>query len=247
MEKLKTIDEVSFNVTENCSFECPHCIRGDRRRYEITKEVIDAFLSQIEILGSVLISGGEPLLKVKLLSYLINKIYEQGNNPSSIKLVTNGSVSPQRFEEYVKVLHSNNVSEADIIISNDYYHLKEMERLCDYNVEQLAVKYAKILRNYGYPKYWGDILQEYQHFGSGWVLAVGSGVNIPDAKEDARVFDFRGNNIFVSDNCIKGEIVLHTDGRILPAINISWEEIDRYYSDEQNILKHSLRKILTRR
>lgn len=245
MENLKIKGEVSFNVTENCTFKCPHCLRGDARAFDMSKEVIDTFLSQIQIMGKVLISGGEPLLKIKLLSYLIHKIYELGNNPSSINIVTNGSVSPQRFEEYVKLLRDNNVPEVGITISNTYYHLKELERLCDYKVEDLAIKYAKILNSYGYLKYWGDILQEYQNYGN-WEVAVGRAVNIPGAKEDIRCFDFIGNNVFVVDDFINGDIVLHADGKILPAINISWEEIDKYYKDDQNILKHSLRDILTR-
>lgn len=249
MEKLISNGAVGFGITENCSFQCDHCMRGDRRPNTMSKEVIDVFLSQIDIRGIVHLCGGEPLMRSKLLSYLINQIYEQGNNPEWFSVITNGSVSVKKVEEFIKPLSEKEV-DVSITISNDYYHKIERMRLnkgID-NINKVFDDDAALFCSYGFdPYHFGALsLADYKPFTNGkGVSSIGKGANIKGARECHRNFDL-SHWVRIENDVIKGHFEIQADGTVTSPVDMSWEEKDYYYGPEYNIMNRSLRKILTR-
>lgn len=251
-KKIKLYGDVGFVITENCSFECPHCMRGDRKSNTISEEVIDKFLGQVELKGEVYLLGGEPLMRSKLCSYLINKIYKEGNSPSMIHVITNGSVCVEKFEEFVSTLKANNAN-FRIVISNDFYHKAERERFnggVD-NIMEIFAGYMSALKRQGYTNVNNDgnyfYLEDYREFKNGYdVSAIGRGVNIPGAQPRYRRFEFSPFSLL--DNYeYEGDIDVQTDGRVVPSEAASWKEIYYYFGPGYNIMKRSLRQILPRR
>lgn len=241
--KLITYDRVNFVMTENCSYSCAHCMRGDRRANAISKEVIDTVLSQLIMKGAVNLTGGEPLLQVKKMIYLINKLYEMGNEPRRIEVVTNGSIKPKTLEELIKNLDANDAP-IKVMISNDSYHTRERLRLNNGkdNLREIMKEYTEIMDKYGYGPD-SFYLERYESYGSK-VDAVGRGKNIPGAVVRKRNFDLH-KSVTLRGKYIDGSLQVLTDGRIIPEINISWEEADQYYSPEEySILNKPLERIL---
>ena len=116
--KLISKGSVGFVITENCSFKCKHCLRGDRRPNTITKEVIDLVLSQVNINGELFLTGGEPLLAIDKVTYLLNRLHFYGSNPKSLLIVTNGSVSPRKFEKFAAAVPDG--IKLKLRVSNDF-------------------------------------------------------------------------------------------------------------------------------
>lgn len=251
-KKLKLVGDVGFVITENCPFQCPHCLRGDRRPNTLSKKVIDKFLKKAEINGIVYLYGGEPLMRSELVSYLINQIYKKGNHPKRIQVVTNGSVCPEKFEKFIYTLKAN-AADFKIIISDDLYHKEERERLHggEDNLCQIIAAYDLILKKYGYFEFDSEFgtccVQPYNPFEGGQgVIKVGRGVNIPGSIELPRFFQF-DPRFFVKDLNYSGSISIQTDGRVISAEEMSWDESDKHFGQNYNILKRSLKQILPRR
>ena len=244
-QRYVNYDTVSFTITENCNFRCKHCLRGNGRLNTMSKEVIDATLNQIALFGVVHLSGGEPLLRVDIITYLINQIYEYNNRPQDINVATNGSVSLEKFEEFIEAVRANKTNLC-ITISNDYYHKLERIRLNGGkdNLKEVHKKYIEILKQKSY--FTEQILEEYKRFRRGdGVAAIGKGANIAGAYYFERDFDFY-RHVYIELGRIIGNFDVQADGRLTDGHDMSWEECCKYYGEENNILKRSIRDILKR-
>jgi len=243
-------ENVSFIMTENCPYKCAHCMRGKRRALSISEEVIDAVLSQIVIEGTLHLGGGEPLMQTKKAVYLINKVMEC-SFPETISIITNGSICKQKFEEFISGLSIKGVF-LDLVISNDCYHRRERLRLNrgKDNINTVALEYAEVMDKYGvfYNKR-GEykILEPYEAYkGMLKVSAIGRGINIKGSVLVLRDFELQRNVILQSNGRnILGDMQVQPNGLITPAFDMSWEERDSYYNEDNNILSNPLRKILS--
>lgn len=252
-KKLPAYNETGFVITENCSYQCGHCMRGDRRPNTMSKEVIDAFLSQVTIQGRVQLTGGEPLMRIDVIEYLINQIYKTGGNIRKLYAFTNGSVGLEKIEKFLNILIENKC-EFLIGLSNDYYHKLERERLnggVD-NINEVYESYKNLIERYGLdPQYYCE-LEDYKSFYDGrGVNGIGRGANIKGAYHKDINFDL-SPNVYISKDKVMGEHIsgpfdLQTDGRITIPYDASWEDLDEQYGDEHNILKRSIREIITKR
>lgn len=251
-KRIKLYGDVGFVVTENCPFDCPHCLRGNRRPNTMKKEFVDMFLDQAIIKGRVFLYGGEALMRSTLASYIINQIYNHGNIPKSINVVTNGSVCAEKFESIVATLKENK-ARFNISISNDCYHEEERKRLnggVD-NISEIFAIYKLILKKYGYGNSNRNnhkcSIAKYEPFTNGeGLLKVGRAVNIPGAQPIDLNFEFDPRNR-INENSYVGHITLHCDGTVAPSEDSPWEEKDIHFGPEYNIMKRSLRQILPRR
>ncbi len=243
-------DVISFIITENCSFQCAHCMREERRPNTISERVIDTVLSQVKIDGIVHLSGGEPLMQMKRVVYLIKKIYELGNKPKEINVTTNSSVCPKKFEEFITSIEGTGV-DLRLLVSNDYYHKLERKRLNHGkdNILKVLKEYQKVMANHNFnvlPKDYKWMLEKYKSFEDGkGVLAIGRGKNIPGAFFFETDFDLH-KSVFLRGNNIKGRIQVQPDGRITTNYDMSWKDRDEHYGQEYNILNRPLEQILRR-
>lgn len=136
--KRITFNEVELQLTRRCQCKCKHCFRGEAEQKDITPDVIDAFLSQTEMIGLLHITGGEPTLNLDMMQYFLDQLYKNGVLLMKMTIETNGYEMSERFvdlikqySEMIKICHSMDLKKPEIqhlisvSISNDKYHIDE--------------------------------------------------------------------------------------------------------------------------
>lgn len=242
---------VSFVITENCSFQCKHCMRGDRRINTISKEVIDAVAKKIMIFGCLHLTGGEPLMRIEKIEYLLDKLYANGSRPRAVEVYTNGTVCKEKFETFIKILRKY-CWDFRIMLSNDRYHREERMRLnggID-NIEEVFEMYKEVIlangysENYiGHPRFW---VEKYEDFENGkGVVALGRGKQIEGAMLIDQNYSLADTVKLYKGN-IQGKIQIQTDGRLTPLVEAEWIELDGY-GREYSCLEYPIPQILKRR
>lgn len=90
----KYMNCLAIEMTRHCNMDCKFCGKGQAQNLDISKEIIDKTLDEMEgvYIETLRISGGEPLLKPNLISYLIEKIIEKHIYINNIYIFTNGNV-----------------------------------------------------------------------------------------------------------------------------------------------------------
>lgn len=142
MNKKKTIgfSSVAFEITRKCNFACEHCIRGDAQNVDMPKEVIDAFFDQISELQEIVFAGGEPLLNLEGMDYVINQSIKRDLPLYSLVFTSNGThfntdvmCCLERWAFYIKMCHAKNGTNykgsVKICISRDEWHDKQLALL----------------------------------------------------------------------------------------------------------------------
>ena len=61
-----------FEVTRRCNFKCEHCMRGDAQNVDLSENAIDNLLNQTLAFGDILFTGGEPLMALDKIEYIID-------------------------------------------------------------------------------------------------------------------------------------------------------------------------------
>ena len=89
-EKIN-IYSLAVEVTENCNMLCPHCLRGDARDKDIDIDKFNIFLSRIESIDKMVITGGEPLLRPEGIKSIINSLRDHAIDCDTISMITNGT------------------------------------------------------------------------------------------------------------------------------------------------------------
>lgn len=87
------VSSLIFEVTERCNLECEHCLRGCARNMDLQKETVDSMLSQVNGIGFVVFTGGEPCLNLPIIKYIFSQIRERGIGLEAFWLATNGLVN----------------------------------------------------------------------------------------------------------------------------------------------------------
>lgn len=84
--------ELSVEITRKCNMKCAHCLRGDAQNKTISKEVIDSLLDQINSIGLLTLTGGEPFLEPEMIEYLFTGIIKRKIPILEVGCMTNGSI-----------------------------------------------------------------------------------------------------------------------------------------------------------
>lgn len=92
MDKKITFARLDLELTRRCNLTCRHCYNGAAQDVDITKAMIDRLLNQTNEIGQLLIKGGETLLNVPMLEYLLNQIIARKIPVHYFGMVTNGTV-----------------------------------------------------------------------------------------------------------------------------------------------------------
>ena len=121
------IGSLYLEITRTCTLMCEHCLRGNRGPIHMSKETIDNVFGGVMGIQRLLISGGEPLLAIKQIRYIIEAIRRRGTSIGDILIVTNGTVLSEEIIETLKEL--SEVAEIRISISDDIFHQLEVKRL----------------------------------------------------------------------------------------------------------------------
>ncbi len=120
------LENLMLEVTRNCTLECEHCLRGDKQQGFMNPKVIDAVFKDVKKVGKLLLTGGEPLLAVQTLEYLVNVLKENEIQIDSIEIITNGTVLGDRL---IRILRDmKKISTLDLRVSMNVFHNIEVEK-----------------------------------------------------------------------------------------------------------------------
>ena len=139
--------ELGIELTRRCNEKCSHCLRGEALDVDLSKEVIDALFdnNNIRLIENLLLSGGEPTMNSKALSYLVDKIIEKRVVVGTYRIIINGTYYDSEFGDAIRRLHEYidrigwnkeyNILYANsfgrIGISQDQYHKEANPKVID--------------------------------------------------------------------------------------------------------------------
>ena len=113
---------LTVELTRKCNMNCPHCGRGDAQDKTMSTDTIDKLIEDVDKVAFLSVTGGEPLLEMDRLLYLIQSISNKWDIVA-LDIVTNGSILDERiigaFETFCSVDPKRNVL---FSISKDEYH-----------------------------------------------------------------------------------------------------------------------------
>lgn len=92
MDKKITFARLDLELTRRCNLICRHCYNGAAQDVDITRAMIGRLLNQTAEIGQLIIKGGETLLNVPMLEYLVNRIIARKIPVHYFGMVTNGTV-----------------------------------------------------------------------------------------------------------------------------------------------------------
>ena len=101
MNKI-TFDSLEIEVTRRCNMRCPHCMKGEPQDVDIKLEDIDALLDQIEMIGILRVTGGEPTLNLDAVEYMAEAIIKRGIPVLQFQIITNGLIYEERLVAIAK-------------------------------------------------------------------------------------------------------------------------------------------------
>lgn len=136
------VQELHLEMTRNCTLYCEHCLRGEKECKNICFDTIDNIFMEVNYVYNLLLTGGEPLIAISQLEYLIEVIKKRNVRIGKITLVTNGTVMSSRVLKALKELAR--ITYLRIDISGDIFHKLELERL---SLLELRNKNFKILHD----------------------------------------------------------------------------------------------------
>ena len=84
------ITNLAIEVTRKCNMNCDHCLRGDAQNINIEPQYIYSLLQNVQSIGSILFTGGEPSLNIQAMDDTLAICKELDISVGSFYIVTNG-------------------------------------------------------------------------------------------------------------------------------------------------------------
>lgn len=90
---------LSFDVTRKCNMNCKWCCKGDAQNENITKEIIDKTIDEMQdvYIAQIRFFGGEPLLNPDMIEYIIDKLIEKHILFDTINIFSNATIRSQKI------------------------------------------------------------------------------------------------------------------------------------------------------
>ena len=116
------VNRLCFEITRKCNLKCSFCLRGEAQSITMSKQVIDSVFEKIIDVNNIEITGGEPLLAIDTLEYIINKLIHSKWNTKTFSLITNGTIANQRVVELLSTLCTKRNMCIFFGVSADIFH-----------------------------------------------------------------------------------------------------------------------------
>lgn len=133
-KKLK-LQNLAIELTKRCNLDCAHCLKGKSQKVDISKETIDNIFSQIDSIGRLFLTGGEPTLASDALENIIESIKKYNVSIAEWGMDTNGTMYSTRFynalvelEKICRESTKSNDMHGTICISTDDYHKESIKK-----------------------------------------------------------------------------------------------------------------------
>ena len=133
------LENLYLEVTRNCTLECEHCLRGEKQQENMNITTLENSLREVKKIGTLLLTGGEPLLNIKVLEALPKIIKKYSIVIKRIGIITNGTVNSIRHKKALEEIKKS-CQNLEIYISYDVFHRLEWKRL---GIESLVEKNAE--------------------------------------------------------------------------------------------------------
>lgn len=108
---MRQFKGISFELTRRCNMNCTFCARGKAQNLDMSKEIIDKTLNEIQpyYIDCIRLNGGEPFLCPDMIEYLLSEIERKHILVRDLSIFTNGTIlSPvirdavERFSFYLE-------------------------------------------------------------------------------------------------------------------------------------------------
>lgn len=104
VDETKKVDlkNLTITMTRDCNLSCKHCFCGEaEKNKEISYEVINAVLDEVNSAWVIGIMGGEPLLALDKIKYIIDEIIKRNIYIHTFGVSTNGCILNKEFCDYM--------------------------------------------------------------------------------------------------------------------------------------------------
>lgn len=131
MKKIYMLN-LAFELTRRCNLACRWCARGNPQNVDITKEIINKTLDEIEpfYFCNIELTGGEPQMNPDMVLYFAKQIANRHIKTEKVTIQTNGTIK------------NDKVKQALIILSDYFANVKNqswMEEIKKFNSEAEVV------------------------------------------------------------------------------------------------------------
>ena len=195
------IDQLIIEVGRKCNMRCPHCLRGEAEDLPILYSYIKDVLTNVESIGSLTITGGEPFLYPSRIEYIVDLIERREIPISSFFVATNGTV--KSFDIVKQLLRLYEMCKekefCELKISDDSYHDKSKDIWC-------------VLDGLAFARRSGDMKEEY-------LLSEGRAADNYDTERHVKDYGITVGN---DGKTIEGIIYVAADGNILTECDYSY-------------------------
>ena len=127
--KKISIQDLLVEVGRNCNMRCDHCLRGEPENLEIDFKDVKTLLDQVEFIGAITFTGGEPFLYPQKIIQVIDYIMEQEISCGGFYISTNGSVLNmtlmEKLCEFYLYIDPDEDFQCRIDVSRDLFHQEQ--------------------------------------------------------------------------------------------------------------------------
>jgi organic radical activating enzyme len=120
------VSDMVFEVTRRCNLRCSHCMRGCSQQVDMDAQTIHNALRDVESIGCLTITGGEPSLKPEIIHQIWQELLWQKVDVEYFYIVTNAHSTRGR-REFLRELDrlyewSSEKEMCSLVVSQDQYH-----------------------------------------------------------------------------------------------------------------------------
>lgn len=208
-----------LEVTRRCNMACAHCMRGDTQNKDMTREMVDLLLSQLNEIGTITFTGGEPTLNVDIIRYTLERCKALNISVYGFYIVTNGKTVTEDFLITCLQWHayaiqcSGDDEYSGVALSHDKFH------------EPIPAENKALLRTLACFRP-NDKDTNFDKYG---VIALGRGAFLTDTPVNEHRYAHKPEN-FIEDmndgNCRAETMCVTVNGDILSDCDYAYDNID---------------------
>ena len=147
--KKTYIHNLHILITDSCNLDCIYCKCGKSGNYVISDEIIQNIFDNIDIINTLIIDGGEPLLYPNKIKKIFEEIIRRKIIVNDFCINTNGTMYSEEVEKMCKLFEyyikrTNDVFKdrvkypGYITYNSNLFHLESLTRLSKKNPEKVA-------------------------------------------------------------------------------------------------------------
>lgn len=196
------VNDLIIEVGRNCPMRCPHCLRGDAENLAIDFETAKKIIDNVDAIGNITFTGGEPMLYAAIVIKIIDYIMSQKKSVDSFYIATSGKVVVKKLifklAEFYGYIVENNGDEtySQLDFSFDQFHEK--------------VELPRYLKAFSFVHYRSDIPE-------GGVINEGRAQENGIGRRPKDPVDF-----YIDDDCVE-MLYVNAKGSLLPDCDYSYE------------------------